>query len=227
MDKSIAQTDSLDCGQAMYQLATTLFPICRSITGEGVRETLAIIQQYVPVQVHEVPTGTRVFDWLVPNEWNVRDAYVLDERGYKVIDFHENNLHVLGYSIPVDMTVSLSELQKHLYSLEDMPDAIPYVTSYYEEQWGFSSARNGWSFRLRRKDRVILYLIPQDGAFLVGVVLGERAAEAAHDCGLPAAVVALVDGAPRYAEGRGIRFAVTGQEDCVAAEALVALKMAP
>jgi len=137
MDKSIAQTDSLDCGQAMYQLATTLFPICRSITGEGVRETLAIIQQYVPVQVHEVPTGTRVFDWLVPNEWNVRDAYVLDERGYKVIDFHENNLHVLGYSIPVDMTVSLSELQKHLYSLEDMPDAIPYVTSYYEEQWGF------------------------------------------------------------------------------------------
>jgi hypothetical protein len=96
-----------------------------------------------------------------------------------------------------------------------------------EGQWSFSSARNGWSLRLRRKDRVILYLIPQEGAFLVGVVLGERAAEAAHECGLPAAVVALVDAAPRYAEGRGIRFAVTGQEGCVAAEALVALKMAP
>ncbi len=124
-------------GDIMYDLIKQLFPICRSITGNGVRETLKIIQQHIPIKIHEVPTGTKVFDWTVPKEWNIKDAYVMDENGNKIIDFKKNNLHVVGYSVPVNKTVSLSELQEHLYSLPEQPEAIPYVTSYYKERWGF------------------------------------------------------------------------------------------
>jgi len=121
----------------MYNLVEELFPMCRSITGNGVRETLKIIQQHIPIKIREVPTGTKVFDWTVPKEWNIKDAYVIDEEGHKIIDFKKNNLHIVGYSIPVNKTVSLSELQEHLYSIPEQPDAIPYVTSYYKETWGF------------------------------------------------------------------------------------------
>jgi aminopeptidase-like protein len=134
--------DFENCGQVMYRLVTELFPICRSISGNGVRETLRIIQGHIPIAIHQVPSGTKVFDWTVPKEWNIRDAYIMDESGNKIIDFNDNNLHVLGYSIPVDKTVSLAELQGHLYSREDLPDAIPYVTSYYEERWGFCLTHN-------------------------------------------------------------------------------------
>jgi len=134
--------DSLIVGQEMYDLIVKLFPICRSITGEGVRNTLKEINEYIPIEIYEIPTGTKAFDWTVPKEWNIWDAFILDEKGNKVVDFKKNNLHVVGYSVPVDKWVTLSELQHHLYSIEDKPEAIPYVTSYYKERWGFCIAHN-------------------------------------------------------------------------------------
>ena len=125
-------------GKESYQLCKDLFPICRSITGNGVRKTLEIIRKYLPdLKTFEVPTGTKAYDWTVPKEWNITDAYIIGPDGNKIVDFKESNLHVVGYSVPVDKTIPLVELQKHLYSIPEQPDAIPYVTSYYQERWGF------------------------------------------------------------------------------------------
>lgn len=121
----------------MYRLMEELYPICRSITGNGVRQTLRMIGRHVPLEVREVPTGTAVFDWVVPKEWNIADAYVSDARGDKIIDFQKSNLHVVNYSKPVRTTLSLSELKTHLFTIPDHPDWIPYRTSYYSESWGF------------------------------------------------------------------------------------------
>jgi aminopeptidase-like protein len=114
-----------------------MFPICRSITGDGVRRTLDLIEGIVPLDRYEVATGTTVFDWEIPREWNIRHAWIADSQGRRVVDFREHSLHVLGYSTPVRCTMSLDDLQPHLYSLPEQPDLIPYRTSYYREHWGF------------------------------------------------------------------------------------------
>jgi aminopeptidase-like protein len=124
-------------GAAMHALVRELYPICRSITGDGLRRTLARLGQDIPLVLHEVPTGTRVFDWTVPREWNIRDAWVKDARGERVIDFRRHNLHVVSYSVPVHRRMTLAELRPHLHSLPDRPELIPYRTSYYKESWGF------------------------------------------------------------------------------------------
>ncbi len=127
----------IQVGQEMHRLIADLYPICRSITGNGVRETLHLIGKHIPVEVHEVPSGTKVFDWVVPKEWNIQDAYIKNTRGERVVDFQRSNLHVVSYSQPTHVTMTLEELQPHLHSLPDHPDRIPYRTSYYKESWGF------------------------------------------------------------------------------------------
>jgi len=124
-------------GAELYRIVAELYPICRSITGNGLRESLRLLQQHAPLSLHEVPSGTQVFDWVVPKEWNIRDAYIKDAKGGKVVDFRKSNLHVVNYSIPVRKTVALSELRPHLFTLPGSPDWIPYRTSYYKETWGF------------------------------------------------------------------------------------------
>src|SRR5262245_15855100 len=134
--------DQLHIGHEMYQLITELFPICRSITGNGVRETLRILQKHIPIEVHNVPSGSQVFDWTVPREWNIADAYVKNSRGERVIDFRRSNLHVVSYSVPIKRRMSLAQLRPHLFTLPDHPDWIPYRTSYYNEHWGFCLSHN-------------------------------------------------------------------------------------
>lgn len=127
-----------DTGRIMYELAGRLFPICRSITGNGFRQSLEMIREIVPeIQVFEVPSGTSVFDWTVPKEWNIQGGWIKDMQGNTIIDFKDCNLHVMGYSISVHQTISRDELLNHVYTQPEQPEWIPYVTSYYKERWGF------------------------------------------------------------------------------------------
>ena len=126
------EVDEQVLGKQLFDCITDLFPICRSITGDGVRETLARLARVVPLTTHEVPSGTPVFDWTVPDEWNIRDAYVKNARGERVIDFRRSNLHVVNYSVPFRGRMSLEELRPHLFTLPEQPDRVPYRTSYYQ-----------------------------------------------------------------------------------------------
>jgi aminopeptidase-like protein len=126
-----------ELGKELHNFIVKLYPICRSITGEGIRETLRTIRKRIPLDIHEVPSGTKVFDWTVPLEWNVSDAYVMNRKGKRVIDFKAHNLHLMSYSLPIREKMSLADLRPHLFTLPEYPEWIPYRTSYYKENWGF------------------------------------------------------------------------------------------
>jgi aminopeptidase-like protein len=137
IDELRAGLDERAVGEQLAAWIAELYPICRSITGDGVRETLTRLQRLAPMTLHEVPSGTDVFDWTVPREWNIRDAYIKNARGERVVDFQRSSLHVVSYSVPVRARMSLDTLRPHLFTLPDQPDWIPYRTSYYAETWGF------------------------------------------------------------------------------------------
>jgi len=159
---------SEEIGNEIYDLMVNLYPICRSITGNGVRETLNMIQKHIPIKIVEVPSGTQVFDWTVPKEWNIKDAYVKNSKGEKIIDFKESNLHVLNYSIPVNKKMSLEELKKHLYTLPDYPDWIPYLTSYYKDNWGFCLTHKQYVKLEEDAYEVVIDSTLEDGKLIFG-----------------------------------------------------------
>ena len=131
------EADWASIGDEMHDLITELYPICRSITGDGVRKSLGLIRRHIPLQIHEVPSGTPIFDWTVPNEWNIRAAYIKDPQGNTIVDFSDSSLHIVNYSVPIQATISLEELRPHLHTIPEHPTWIPYRTSYYSESWGF------------------------------------------------------------------------------------------
>jgi aminopeptidase-like protein len=156
-------------GKEMYSLAKRLFPICRSITGDGVRKTLQNLNEIVPIEITEVPSGTQVFDWEIPKEWNIRGGYIEDIVGKRIIDFADNNLHILGYSTPVDIIISREDLETHLY-VDTNPDAIPYVTSYYTERWGFCLSQRQKELLTDEKYHVVIDSTLTDGFLTYGEI---------------------------------------------------------
>jgi aminopeptidase-like protein len=171
-------------GRSMHELIEDLYPICRSITGNGVRETLRRLQRLIPLAIDEVPSGTQVFDWTVPREWNIRDAYVKNSRGERVIDFQKSNLHVLNYSVPVRTRMSLEELKSHLFTLPDHPGWIPYRTSYYKEAWGFCLSHKQFLELSEDTYEVVIDASLKDGHLTYGELLlpGETADEILISC---------------------------------------------
>ena len=148
-----------------------LWPICRSITGNGLRESFSILKEIIPLELIEIPTGQKILDWEIPKEWNIRDAYIIAPNGEKIVDFKKNNLHVVNYSIPVDKEIELDELQDYLHSYEHLPNAIPYITSYYKEQWGFCLTHNQRSSLHPGKYKVVVDSNLSDGALTYGTCL--------------------------------------------------------
>lgn len=166
-------------GSEMHRLIAELYPICRSITGNGVRETLRVIGRLIPLVVHEVPSGTPVLDWTVPKEWNIRDAHVKNARGERVIDFQESNLHVVSYSAPVHRRVPFEELKRHLFTLPEHPGWIPYRTSYHTEGWGFCLAHDRLRTLTDGEYEVCIDATLEDGSLTYGelYVAGETTDE--------------------------------------------------
>lgn len=154
-----------------------LFPICRSITGNGVRESLKIISEIIPLKIHEVPSGTEIFDWQIPKEWNIQDAYIKTPDGKKICDFKQHNLHIVNYSIPIHKKISFEELNQHLHTLPHKPSAIPYVTSYYKENWGFCITYNEYQHLPKKGEyEVVIDSSLTEGSLTYGdfILEGER-----------------------------------------------------
>jgi aminopeptidase-like protein len=164
----LAGTDLAGTGRELHRFAAELFPICRSITGDGIRQTLAKIRERIPLRLFEVPTATQVFDWTVPKEWNIRDAYIKLPGGGRVVDFRESNLHVLNYSMPVRAIMPLSTLRPHLFTMPDKPDWIPYRTSYYHENWGFCLSHRQLLALEERDYEVCIDSTLEDGSLTYG-----------------------------------------------------------
>jgi aminopeptidase-like protein len=173
-----------EIGNEMYDLMVKLYPICRSITGNGVRKTLDIISEQIPLEKYEIPTDTQVFDWTIPKEWNIKDAYVKKSNGEKIIDFKKSNLHVLNYSTPVNKTVSLRELKDHLFTSPAQPALIPYRTSYYHENWGFCITHNQMLQLEEDEYEVVIDSTLEDGSLSYGeyFIKGESEDEVLLSC---------------------------------------------
>ena len=169
VSEKIKSIDKKDKATELYSLIKRLYPICRSITGNGVRQTLDILKEYIPILVNEVSTGKQVFDWTIPDEWNIKDAYIKNSKGEKIIDFMKSNLHVLNYSIPVDEKIGLEELKKHLFTIPEYPDWVPYRTSYHNKNWGFCISHNQF---LKLKDEE--YEVKIDSTLQPGSLLMEN-----------------------------------------------------
>ncbi|MEO5659362.1 MAG: DUF4910 domain-containing protein [Polaromonas sp.] len=181
---SLSAMDPVALGADIYDLVRELYPFCRSITGDGVRKTLARLRRDIALQMHEVPSGTRVFDWAVPREWNIRDAWVKNSCGERVIDFRRHNLHVVSYSVPVRARMRLDALRAHLHSLPEQPDLIPYRTSYYKEDWGFCLAHRDLERLADEEYEVCIDATLQDGHLTYGecVVPGTTRQEVLVSC---------------------------------------------
>ena len=179
-----SKLESSSLGDDIYSLIRELYPICRSITGEGLRGTLGRIRKEISLEMHEVPSGTQVFDWTVPKEWNIRDAYVKDTRGERIIDFRRHNLHVVNYSVPVHRKMSLAELRPHLHTLADQPEWIPYRTSYYKENWGFCLSHKQLQTMREAEYEVFIDSSLENGSLTFGecYLPGETRAEVLVSC---------------------------------------------
>ena len=176
-----------EIGDRLHAFARQLYPINRSITGQGVRDTLALVSEVLPLEINALPSGTSVFDWTIPDEWNLREAFIEDPQGRRIVDVRNHNLHVLGYSTPVDATMSLAELKPHLFSIPEHEDWIPYRTSYYRRAWGFCLTHRQLSELTEQQYRVRIDATLQPGVLNFGqaVVPGEIEEEfliSAHIC---------------------------------------------
>jgi aminopeptidase-like protein len=179
--------DDPDIGERIFALAAEIFPICRSITGDGVRRTLGHLARHIDLDVQEVPTGTQVFDWTIPPEWTIRDAYIKNAAGQRIVDFRDSNLHVLNYSRPVHARLPLDELKRHIFTLPDQPDLIPYRTSYYAERWGFCMAHRQLAALPDGLYEVMIDASLEDGSLTYGEYLHQGETEdevlfSAHVC---------------------------------------------
>jgi aminopeptidase-like protein len=176
----VTAPETASVGDELHEFVADLYPICRSITGDGVRETLRRIGERIPLELHEIPSGTRVLDWTVPPEWNIRDAYIADSNGERLVDFRASNLHVVSYSTPIRARMSLAELKEHLWTFPERPDWIPYRTSYYRRDWGFCLSHSALLALPDGEYEVVIdSTLDDDGHLTYGEFFlpGERAAE--------------------------------------------------